>query len=85
MYNKIAQPVSPREQPSLLKRSALMQGFIVSNYAARFPEGFAKFAKWFGSGQLKYININYKGFEKLPEALLALFEGKNLGKLIVEI
>jgi len=85
LYNETTQPVGPRIQPTLLKRSALMQGFIVSNYAARFPEGFAKLAEWFGSGQLKYTSTNYKGFEKLPEAFIALFEGKNLGKLIVEV
>lgn len=85
LYNETTQPVGPRIQPTLLKRSALMQGFIVSNYAARFPEGFTKLAEWFGSGQLKYTSTNYKGFEKLPEAFIALFEGKNLGKLIVEV
>lgn len=85
LYNETTQPVGPRIQPTLLKRSALMQGFIVSNYAARFPEGFTKLAEWVGNGQLKYNNTNYKGFEKLPEAFIALFEGKNLGKLIVEV
>lgn len=85
LYNETIQPVGPRVQPTLLKCSALMQGFIVSNYAARFPEGFTKLAEWFGSGQLKYTSTNYKGFEKLPEAFIALFEGKNLGKLIVEV
>ena len=85
LYNETTQPVGPRIQPTLLKRSALMKGFIVSNYAARFPEGFTKLAEWVGNGQLKYNNTNYKGFEKLPEAFIALFEGKNLGKLIVEV
>ena len=62
-----------------------MQGFIVSNYASRFPEGFQALARWVSSGQLKYTNTIYHGFEKLPEAFIALFEGKNLGKLIVEV
>jgi len=40
--------------------------------------------------ELKFDSvINYKttynGFEKLPDAFIALFEGKNLGKLIVEV
>jgi len=62
-----------------------MQGFIVSNYASRFPEGIKALTGWVGSGQLKYTNTTYHGFEKLPEAFMALFEGKNLGKLIVEV
>jgi len=85
LYNATTQPVGPRIQPTILKRSALMQGFIVSNYASRFPEGFKALAEWVGSGQLKYTNTTYHGFEKLPEAFIALFEGKNLGKLIVEV
>ena len=85
LYNATSLPVGPRIQPTILKRSALMQGFIVSNYASRFPEGFKALAEWVGNGQLKYTNTTYQGFEKLPEAFIALFEGKNLGKLIVEI
>ena len=85
LYNSISQPVGPRIQPMILKRSALVQGFIVSNYAPRFPEGLKALAQWVESGQLKYINTTYHGFEKLPEAFIALFEGKNLGKLIVEV
>jgi len=85
LYNATKQPVGPRIQPTILKRSALMQGFIVSNYASRFPEGFQALARWVSSGQLKYTNTIYHGFEKLPEAFIALFEGKNLGKLIVEV
>jgi len=85
LYNATSQPVGPRIQPTILKKSALMQGFIVSNYASRFPEGFKALAEWVGSGQLKYTNTTYYGFEKLPEAFIALFEGKNLGKLLVEV
>ena len=85
LYNATSQPVGPRIQPILLKKSALMQGFIVSNYASRFPEGFKALAAWVGNGELKYTNTTYHGFEKLPEAFIALFEGKNLGKLIVEV
>lgn len=85
LYNATSQPVGPRIQPTILKRSALMQGFIVNNYASRFPEGIKALTGWVGRGQLKYTNTTYHGFEKLPEAFMALFEGKNLGKLIVEV
>ena len=85
LYNLTSIPVGPRVQGTLLKKSALMQGFIVSNYAERFPEGIKALVQLVGSGKLKYTNTTYHGFEKLPEALMALFEGKNLGKLIVEL
>ena len=85
LYNSTSQPAGPRVQPLLLKRSALMQGFIVSNYASQFPEGLKALAQLVGNGKLKYTNTTYKGFDKLSEAFIALFEGKNLGKLIVEV
>ena len=85
LYNATSLPVGPRIQGTLLKKSALMQGFIVNNYAERFPEGLNALAELVGSGKLKYTNTTYHGFGKLPEALIALFEGKNLGKLIVEL
>jgi len=85
LYNATTQPMGPRIQSLLLKKSALMQGFIVSNYTPRFNEGLTELAKLVASGQLKYTQTTYHGFERLPEALIALFEGKNLGKLIVEL
>jgi len=85
LYNSTTPQTGPRIQPTILKRSAMMQGFIVSNFAPRFPEGFKALATWVSSGQIKYQTTTYKGFENLPEAFIALFEGKNLGKLVVEI
>ena len=85
LYNATSPQVGPRVQINLLKRSAMMQGFIVSNYSARFPEGFKALAEWVACGKIKYNSTIYTGFEKLPEAFLALFDGKNLGKLVVKI
>ena len=85
LYNATSQPRGPRIQPTLLKKSALMQGFIISNYTNRFDEGLTAIAQLISSGKLKYTTTTYHGFDKLPEAFIALFEGKNLGKLIVEL
>jgi len=85
LYNSTSIPLGPRLQGTLLKKSALMQGFIVSNYAKRFPEGLNALAQLVVSGQLNYTSTSYSGFDKLPEAFIALFEGKNLGKLIVKL
>lgn len=85
LYNETKLPMGPRPQSILLKKSALMQGFIVSNFAARFPEGVKQLATWLGDGRLSYQETIVKGFEKLPEAFIGLFEGKNTGKSLVEI
>jgi NADPH-dependent curcumin reductase CurA len=39
----------------LLTRSVLMQGFIVSNYQDRFPEGMKHLSSWVNEGKLKLL------------------------------
>ncbi len=84
LYNSTEQPVGPRLQPMLLTRSVLMQGFIVSNYQSRFPEGRQYLAQWIKEEKLKFTETIIKGFNQLPAALLGLFKGENTGKMIVE-
>jgi NADPH-dependent curcumin reductase CurA len=84
LYNNIEVPVGPRPQPQMVKKSALMQGFIVSNYSARFGEGIHQLAQWLGEGKLTYKETIVEGFEKLPETFIGLFQGKNTGKLLVK-
>ena len=84
LYNSTEIPMGPRLQPMLLTRSVLMQGFIVSNYQSKFTEGFNHLSAWLKEGKLIYKETVVKGFDKLPGALLGLFEGDNIGKMIVE-
>lgn len=85
MYNVTEVPVGPRPQPLMVKKSALMQGFIVSNYSARFGEGIKQLAQWLGEGKLTYQETIVQGFETLPETFIGLFHGKNTGKLLVKV
>ena len=85
VYNNTEIPVGPRPQPIMVKKSALMQGFIVSNYSERFGEGIKQLAQWLGEGKLTYQETIVQGFETLPETFLGLFHGKNTGKMLVEM
>lgn len=85
VYNNTEIPVGPRPQPILVKKSALMQGFIVTNYAAHFGDAIMQLGQWLGEGKLTCKETIVQGFEKLPETFLGLFEGVNTGKLLVEI
>ena len=85
VYNNTEIPVGPRPQPIMVKKSALMQGFIVSNYSDRFGEGVKQLALWLGEGKLTYQETIIQGFETLPETFLGLFHGKNTGKMLVEM
>ena len=85
VYNETELPKSISVQPFLVKNSALMQGFIVSNYADKFPEAMQKLSTWLADGQLKYTETIVEGFDNIPNAFIDLFEGKNKGKMIVKI
>ena len=85
LYNLDKPDIGPRPQPALLVNSALMKGFIITGYAARFPEGVTQLAQWLGAGKLKYAESVVEGFENTPRAFIGLFSGENLGKQIVKI
>lgn len=85
LYNLEQPDVGPRVQPSLLVNSALMQGFIVSDYVARFGEAFGHLGQWVAEGKLKYAESIVEGFENAPQAFLGLFAGENLGKQLVKV
>ena len=74
-----------RPQPALLVKSALMKGFIITDYAARFAEGVTNLAQWLAAGKLKYAETIVEGFENTPNAFIGLFCGDNLGKQIVKV
>jgi len=84
LYNSTEIPVGPRLQPMLLTRSVLMQGFIIGNYQSRFPEGIKQLTKWVKENKLTFKETIVHGFDQLPTAFIGLFDGKNIGKMIVE-
>ena len=84
-YNDTEIPMGPRVEGFLIKNSVLMQGFIVGNYAPQFPKGIKQLTTWLNDDQLKFSETVVSGFEQVPQAFLALFEGKNKGKMIVKV
>jgi NADPH-dependent curcumin reductase CurA len=85
VYNETEIPKSVSVQPFLVKNSALMQGFIVSNYADKFPGAIKQLSEWLAEEKLTYTETIVNGFENIPTAFIDLFDGKNKGKMIVKI
>ncbi|WP_416043029.1 NADP-dependent oxidoreductase [Bacillus halotolerans] len=80
-----ADDMGPRVQSKLIKTKALMQGFIVSDYSDRFPEGAKQLAEWLRDGKLHYEETITDGFENIPDAFLGLFKGENKGKQLIKV
>jgi len=85
VYNETSLPQSLSVQPFLVRNSALMQGFIVNDYARRFPEAMKHLSQWLAEGKLKYTETIVEGFDQIPQAFIDLFDGKNKGKMVVRI
>jgi NADPH-dependent curcumin reductase CurA len=85
IYNLDQPDIGLRPQPYLLINSALMKGFIITEYASRFSEGVTQLAQWLAEGKLKYAETVLGGFEQTPRAFIGLFSGENLGKQIVKV
>ena len=84
-YNATSQVKGPANSLSLLVNRARMEGMVVFDYAPRYGEGVATLAGWMREGSVKSVEYVTEGFERFPEALLMLFEGKNLGKLVLKV
>jgi len=85
MYNDTSQLLGPYVQPVLVSKSALMQGFIVSDFADKFTRAKKQLIEWLMNGELTYHETIVEGFDEIPQAFLGLFEGNNEGKMIVKV
>ncbi|KAG8834325.1 hypothetical protein FRC17_009164 [Serendipita sp. 399] len=55
------------------------------DYAARYNEGRAQLAEWLAAGKLKRRFYLEKGLKNAPQYLNDLFNGKNTGKMIIQV
>lgn len=85
LYNREKTEEGPRNWLYLLVYRARMEGFLVMDYAHRYPEGLAALNRWIDQGLLKTRETVVEGFENTPRAFLGLFSGDNLGKQIVRV
>lgn len=85
LYNETEIPVGPRPEGILIKKTALMQGFLVRDHVKDFGPALRQLGAWLKEGELTYDETIVEGFEKLPEAFIGLFEGKNMGKMVVKV
>jgi NADPH-dependent curcumin reductase len=84
-YNE-TQVRGPANYMMLLVARASMTGFLVFDFASRYPEAMAELAGWYQAGRLATRETLVTGsVEDFPETLLKLFEGANTGKLILAI
>jgi NADPH-dependent curcumin reductase CurA len=84
-YNEATPAPGPRNLMNLVITRSRMEGFIVIDYVPRFAEGAAKLAQWVAEGKLAHAEDIQRGIENAPKTFLRLFQGKNLGKQLLQV
>ena len=69
----------------LIYLSVRIQGFMVYDYAARWAEFLHELTPLVRDNKIRFEETVVEGFDKVPEALLGLFTGANVGKMIVKV
>ena len=76
----------PMAAPQLILVNRMkIQGFIVSEHMADWPEALAELGAGVAAGTLKYRETVAQGIEAAPEAFFGLLKGKNFGKQLVKL
>lgn len=65
--------------------NATMHGYFVYNYLDQFDRCNAQLAEWIASGQMKPLIDQLDGFERMPEALIGVYDGTNIGTRCVKV
>jgi NADPH-dependent curcumin reductase len=84
-YNEDSRAEPIRNYFLLPPRRIRMEGFLVSDYQDQFPEALATLADWLAAGKLTSRETVFDGLQSAPQALRAIFEGANIGKLLVQV
>ena len=84
-YNDSGPPKGPRNFVNILVRRARVEGFLVFDYVDQMPQALAELAPLVQSGKLRTREDVREGLESAPAALVDLYTGANIGKLIVHI
>ncbi len=85
-YNATGAVQGPKNYLSLLVNRARMEGIVVFDYAARYPQAIAEMAGYLKDGRMKSReDVVAGGVRAYPDTLNRLFSGENFGKLVLQI
>jgi NADPH-dependent curcumin reductase CurA len=89
-YNATELPPGPDRlgmlMGTILRKRITMQGFIVfDDYGPRWSEFASAMGAWVKADKVKVREDVVVGLENAPEAFIGLLQGKNFGKLVVQV
>ena len=70
---------------SILVKRLNFRGFIVRDFAARYPDFIRDMPQWLREGKLKHKEFVTEGLDSAPSAFMGLLKGANFGKQLVRV
>ena len=70
---------------NMIYNRVTMKGFVVYEFADMQAQFLKDMRAWIAAGQMHYSETIMQGIEQAPAALIGLFEGKNTGKMLVQL
>jgi NADPH-dependent curcumin reductase CurA len=84
-YNAEAPRPGPSNLFNIITKRLTMKGFIVSDWLNRLPEFEQEVGAYFKAGKVKNMETVVHGIDRAVPAFLGLFQGQNIGKMVVEL
>jgi hypothetical protein len=84
-YNDEHRPPGPANYLNLIQRRASMRGFLALDHWGRYGEIVAVLKQWVDEGKLQYRTEVFDGLESGVDAMNAMFEGRNTGKIVIRL
>jgi NADPH-dependent curcumin reductase CurA len=84
-YNATGPVAGPYNYGMILMQRLKVQGFIVLDFAERYPEGIAALNQWMAEGKIKVRLDVVDGLENALQTVKKLFTGGNTGKLMIRV
>jgi hypothetical protein len=79
------QPMPITNTRVLLTQRLRLQGFIVSEHMALWPQALRELGEGVAAGRIKYRETVAQGLENAPAAFLGMLRGANFGKQLVKL
>jgi NADPH-dependent curcumin reductase CurA len=79
----ISEPVTTLS--NMIYNRLTMKGFVFYEFEPQRAQFLADMKRWLNEGRIQYRSTILQGIEQAPAALIGLFNGTNIGKMLVQL
>ena len=84
-YNEPGARTVVRNLANVIYGRITLRGFTVADFADLRSQFVRDMTGWLREGRVRYRETVLKGIDAAPSALIGLFEGRNIGKMLVKV